>query len=184
MATNVSNVTARVYAQALLEIGLEKDNTGAIMADLEAVYEVMLGSKDVRNYYESPKISKQEKAALIDKMFKDRVEPQVLSLLHLLARKNRGPILDNIVLQLRELRDKAQDIVHADVQSAQVLTDELRGLLSERIAAATGKKVVLDETVTPGLLGGLVVRVGDKLIDGSLRHQLQLLRKRALAGAD
>ena len=181
--SNVSNVTAKVYAAAILEIGAERGKTGAFLDDLQSVLAVVKADKDFRVFYESPKVAKEQKFALIDRVFKGRIETEVLSLLHILARKNRAPILDNIVAQVLEQHDRAEDRLHATAGVARELPEDQRKQLEGRLAAITGKKIVLHQEVKAELLGGMTLRLGDKLLDTSVRKKLDELRRRALGSA-
>jgi F-type H+-transporting ATPase subunit delta len=109
-----------------------------------------------------------------------RVVPAVgakqLNFLRLLRRKNRLALGGSIASFFRELLDAERGVVRAEVTSAVALDDEQRRRLAAKIAADTGKQVELDAHVDPSLIGGVTVRIGDRMIDGSTRSRLRSLR--------
>lgn len=174
---NVSNVTARVYARALLEIGKERGKVAEFLEDIQTVLQLIKADKELRVFYESPKVSRQDKAVLIDKVFHDRIAPELVSLLHVLARKNRAPLLDNIVGQMLDLYDRDENRLHADIEVAAPLAQEVKESLRARLVKLTGKDVVVRERVNAGVVGGMVVRLGDQLLDGSIRARMRTMRQ-------
>ena len=131
----------------------------------------------------NPAIAVERRAAALRDMLSDRVSPSVLNLVQLMLRRGRIEELPRVASEFRRLDDERQGIVHAAVTSAAELTqDEIRELTA-RLERSTGGRVALDVEVDPSLLGGLVVRVGDRMIDGSVRGRLERLRNQLLAGA-
>jgi F-type H+-transporting ATPase subunit delta len=112
-----------------------------------------------------------------------QISRPVLNLIVLLLRRGRIDQLPRVAQEFARLDDKRQGIVHATVTSAAALSpDEVRAL-TQRLEQTTGDHVSLEVQVDPSLLGGLVVRIGDRLIDGSVRGRLERLRNRLVSGA-
>jgi F-type H+-transporting ATPase subunit delta len=112
-----------------------------------------------------------------------RASRPVENLVQLLLRRGRIEELPRVAAQFRRLDEARQGITHATATSAAALSpDEIRAL-TERLESTTGGRIVLDVQVDPSLLGGLVVRVGDRLIDGSVRGRLERLRNQLISGA-
>ena len=111
-----------------------------------------------------------------------RVYPEAnqkqLNLFRLLRRKNRLALGPSIAAFFREMVDEERGVVRAAVTSAVELDDERRQSLIGRLQEQTGKQVVIEERVDPGLLGGIIVRIGDRLVDGSARTRLRQLKAR------
>ena len=122
-----------------------------------------------------------QKQALVDRSLAG-VDPLVLNLARLLVRRRRTSLGPQIAQAFQELIDEAKGISHATVTSAVPLTDEDRAAVQRRLIDITGGPVVLETHVDENILGGLVVRIGDRLIDGSTKSRLLAL-KRKLAGA-
>ncbi len=159
----------------------ERNRLEPVLDDLRAVMGVFHGDRRLWSLFTSPRIDRVEKEAFVRRAFKGRVGPETEGLLVVLVRKSREPIYDNIVDQFIRFRDLAQNRIHVHVASARPLDDGVRKSLAAAVAEASGKTVELHETLDESLIGGLVVRVGDVRVDGSLRSRLRVLGRR-LAG--
>lgn len=180
-ALNVSAAAARSYAKALIDIGHESGELGRIYDELTALRKLYDEDRTFRAFFTSPRIDPDRKYAAVKAALGDKVGRTVLGLLRVMIRKRRELLLDNIHDQFERFRDLAEGRVHVHVQSARPLAAEQREAIAERVAARTGRMVQLHEQVEPKLLGGTVVRVGDVVIDGSLRKRIDALRRRLVA---
>ncbi len=167
---------ARRYALALYEEARARSVADAVDADVQVLGEALSASRDLRTAMTSPVVSRTKKEAIVRRLFTDRLHPLVTNFLLLLVRKEREELAPAIVAAYTALVDEREGVVEARVRAARPLSpgqaEKLRGQL-ERI---TGRAIRLLLDVDPHLLGGVVVRVGDRVYDGSLRHQLDLLR--------
>lgn len=178
---STSSAAARVYAQAILTIAMEKDRLDAVMGDLHAVMQVLHEDRTLWGLFTSPRIDREEKEAMFRKAFAGKVGDEVLGLLVTMIRKGREPLLDNVVDQFVRFKDKAEGRIHVYVTSARDLDAGIRESITKTIAEVSGKTVTLHEKTDAALVGGMVVRVGDAVVDGSLRTRLRKLRRRLLA---
>jgi len=170
---------ARRYAQAVFGIALEREELNRWESDLGKI--ASLGEDaEVVAWFQSSKIRFDDKARLLAEHLHD-VNPLVLNLVYLLVTKGRLSILGDIADEYQRLLDSYRGIEQAEITTAIPLTDEDRLKLRERLSSIIGKKVVLKSEVDSNLIGGIVVRIGGKLIDGSTRSRLLAL-KRELAG--
>lgn len=175
---NVSQAAARVYAQALFDIGLETGTVGQIYDDLHAAYDALNGlDADLRTFFNLPQFRRDAKRRIISQAFEGKVCRPVLGLLHVLVEKRRETLLDNVVEEFDRYRDQHEGRVRARVVTAYKLDDELLSALQAAIEQRTQKSVDLTETVDPDVLGGLRVNVGDRVLDGTLRRGLQDMRR-------
>lgn len=178
---NSSHPVARVYAAALTEIGRDTHALGTIYDDLQAVHRLYEGDRWFRQFFTSPRIDRVLKWNAIEKAFKGKVGRPVLGLLRVLIDKGREPVFDNVVDQYEKMKDLAENRVHAYVVVARPLADELRKAVQGRLELTCGKSVMIHERVDPAALGGASIRVGDRVIDRTLRTKLAALKKRLLA---
>jgi F-type H+-transporting ATPase subunit delta len=131
----------------------------------------------------NPAIPVERRAAVLAELLGDRASRPVQNLIQLLLRRGRIEALPRVAAEFRRLDDERQGITKATATTAAPLTpDEVR-TLTERLELSTGRRVVLDVEIDPSLLGGLVVRVGDRMIDGSVRGRLERLRNQLISGA-
>ena len=174
--------TPRRYAEAAFEVAMRDGTLERWRAELDMAAG-LAGDRRAIAVLGNPSIAIERRAAALSDMLADRVSQPVLNLVQLALRRGRIEDLPRIAAEFRRLDDERQGIVHATVTSAAELTqDEVRELTT-RLERSTGGRIALDVEVDPSLLGGLVVRVGDRLIDGSVRGRLERLRNQLLAGA-
>ncbi len=168
------------YAQAAFELALEKkdlegwqqglDKIAGLVAD-EAFLEVM----------ENPKVPFETKAKILRESLGE-IHPLALNLAFLLTSKDALRRAGDVAKEFRALVEAHQGVERARVTTAVPLTDPDRDLISRRLGDMVSRKVLLDTQVDPSVIGGLVVRIGDTLIDGSVRQNLETLQKALLEG--
>lgn len=169
--------SARRYAQAVFEIAREAGGFDAWQRDLDLMGQVFT-DRAVGRFFRDPKRTSHEKEETARRIFDGRVGPQSLNLVRLLARNSRTELLPRIGERFGELVREARGIVVADVTTAVEVNEEDGQGIAQQLAQMTGKSVQMRLHVDPSIIGGVVVRIGDKLIDGSVTAQLQRLRQR------
>ena len=165
----------RRYAQAVFEIALEARELDKWLADLEQIAG-LVSNDDFTALVSSSRLSFNDKAKFLGEQLPD-VNPLALKLLYLLIARGRLSMLGNIAGEYRRLLSGYRGIEEAEVLTAVPLSDRDKPDLEERLGSITGKKVVIKPAVDPELLGGIVARIGGKLLDGSTRSRLQALKK-------
>lgn len=173
-------VYPRRYAQAVLEIALAREELDNWQSDLKTIAS-LAGDAALIAWLESPKFCFDDKARLLAERLGD-INPLALNLAYLLVARGRLGMAGEIADEYQRLLDSYRGIEQAEVTTAVPLDDEDQRRLSQRLSTVVGKKVVLKTEVDSNLIGGIVARVGGKLLDGSTRSQLLAL-KRELAGA-
>ncbi len=169
---------ARRYARAVLA-DAERDNLiGVVSGDLETVGRLVRDSREFRRLITSPVVSAEKKMRILDELLGPRLCKETMAFLHMLVNKHREPLLADIIDQFASLRNEKLGIVAVEVMSAVALTPSQEQALSERLERYTQKKVQTHYSLDPALRGGMVVRIGDTVLDGSVIHQLALLRER------
>jgi F-type H+-transporting ATPase subunit delta len=180
MARRVS--AARRYAEAAFEVAMRDNTVETWRNELDSAAEVV-SEERIGRALNNPSIPLETRTATAEATFGPMVGRQVLNLIGLLLRRGRIEELPRLAAEFRRLDDERQGITHATATSASALTkDEVRAL-TQRLEQFTGGRVELDVQVDPSLLGGVVVRVGDRLIDGSVRSRLERLRNQLVSGA-
>ncbi len=169
---------ARRYAGALYE---EADATGVLEAvddDVLMLLDTLETNGELTRFFESPVIPKEKKDAVVRELLSDRIEDLTLRFLRLLIRKDRETMTQPILDQYQALRDEQRGIVDAEVTVARPLADEDRETITETLEAQTGKTVRLHVEEEADLIGGLIIRIGDRVFDASVRNKLTNLRDR------
>ena len=178
---NSSHPVARVYAAALTQVGNATGTLGPIYDDLQAVDRLFMGDVWFRQFFTSPRIDRVVKWKAVEKAFTGKVCRPVLGLLRVLIDKGREPVFDNIVDQFASLKDLAENRVHAHVLVARPLDADQRRSLQARLEKASGMTVAIHERGDAAVLGGASIRVGDRVIDRTLRTKLAALQKQLLS---
>ena len=171
----------RRYAEAAFEIGLRDGTVEAWRAELEGAAST-LQSAELSEALANPAIPVQQRADIVGGVFADLGEP-VRNLILLLLKRGRIRQLPRVAAEFRRLDDKRNNIVHATATSAAPLDDAELRAITARLEQMSGSQVALETAVDPDLIGGIVVRIGDSLIDGSVRGRLERLRNQLASGA-
>jgi F-type H+-transporting ATPase subunit delta len=174
----VNNKTvARRYAQALLQIAIEKDNIDFLEKELNDSLATINSDEHLKHIWFSDRILTEDKKQVFKELFGDKVSNIIVNLLMLLIDKNREAFLPDIFTEYKKQADVTRNIIDAEVRAAVALTDKDFNELTEKLSAMSGKKVRLHTVVDPSLIGGLVVKMGDKVIDGSVIKRLAIMKK-------
>lgn len=174
---SISTSIAERYASAVFEIAKEAKKVKAIETDLDALSDALASSADFRDLIHSPIYTRDQQgtaiAALAKKM---KLSPTMANTLSLMASKRRLFVLPQLVQTLRAQIADDKGEVMAEVTSAKALSKAQADKLAASLKASTGKTVTLKQSVDDTLIGGLIVKVGSKMIDTSIRSKLNSLQ--------
>jgi F-type H+-transporting ATPase subunit delta len=172
-------VAAKRYAQAAFDIARQRDELDRWVEDLQAIAD-LVAQPGVVDVLASSRVPFEDKERLLSTGLAD-VSPLALNLARLLVQKGRIALAQQVRDEYQRLLDEHRGMAHAVVFTAVPLSQEEERAVGQRLRELTGKEIVLERQVDPEILGGLVARVGDRLVDGSTRTRLLDLR-RQLAG--
>jgi F-type H+-transporting ATPase subunit delta len=176
------DTAARRYAEAAFEIAQRDGTVDGWRSDLHNAAAI-LGDDRVARQLANPALALEARAKLVDDLVGKHVSKPALNLVQLLLRRGRIDQVTRVAGQFRQLDNRRQGITEATATAAAELTPAEVRALTARLEDFTGGRVELAVTVDPALLGGVLVRVGDQLIDGSVRGRLERLRNRLVSGA-
>ena len=158
-----------VYAKALLGATEKADQTDIVLAELESlVADVFDKLPDFEESLRTPRISQDDKVRMLDSIFGGKMSPLLLNFLKVVAQHERLDCVRAIERAARKLFNQLRKRVEVLVESAAPISNQLQYTIASKLKQALGRDVVLTTAVNPDLLGGLVVRVGDTVYDGSL----------------
>ncbi|MHB1005228.1 MAG: F0F1 ATP synthase subunit delta [Chloroflexota bacterium] len=166
---------ARQYAEAAFQLADETNAFDLWLGQLQASAEALMHPRALE-IFDNPAISVDDKMAIIRRSLAD-VDPMLLNLIFLLVKRRRLPLLVLVRAELARLVDERRGIVLAEVTTAVPLDDRESELVQHRLSAVLGKQVQMRAAVDPEIIGGLVVKVGDRLINGSVAGRLASLRR-------
>ncbi|MGA9251124.1 MAG: F0F1 ATP synthase subunit delta [Roseobacter sp.] len=174
---SISTSIAARYATAIYEIAKEEKALAALEDDINTLQSALTDSDDFRALISSPIYTRDEQATAISALAaKMGLTGTMANTLALMAQKRRLFVMPNLLATLREVIAKDKGEVTADVVSAKALTKAQADKLAKSLKASTGKTVTLNATVDESLIGGLVVKVGSRMIDTSIRAKLNSLQ--------
>ena len=167
----------RRYAKALYEVAEENNKLNAYIADLKEISGLISSNDDLNQIIKQPKISSSRKKEVFTAIFQDQIDKELLSFLLILIEKNRIDELNGVILQLEQLQLENNNEVIAVVKTVVPLKDNERTNLVEKLKAKYKKSIILKESIDAALLGGVYVRVGDDVIDGTIKNKIEEMKK-------
>lgn len=171
---------ARVYARSLFEVAKGQGKLDVVREQLGQFADAVDGDRDLQVFLFSPYFSTEEKLDGLRRAVID-ADPIVRNVLELLVEKHRAPVIFRIRREYDALWENENKLLPVEITSAIELDDALIQQLSARIGEQTGRKVSLTTTVDPDVIGGIVMRVGNNILDASIRTRLESLRKQVAA---
>jgi F-type H+-transporting ATPase subunit delta len=167
---------AQVYARALFEVAKERDILDEIHDELGAFAKALNENRELAVFFFSPYFSSEEKKNGLERAVTG-ADPAFMNFLEALLERHRMPAIFRIRARFEQLWDQENKLLPVEVTSSVELDQKIVQSIGERIGEQTGQKVELSTKVDPDILGGLVVRVGNFVLDASIRNRLNQLRK-------
>jgi F-type H+-transporting ATPase subunit delta len=168
---------AKRYAKAALQSAEEKKLTQAFITDFQFLEECVKSSKDLLTLFKNPIVSKNKKLSITDALFKGSIHTETLGFISFLINKDRISILPNIINAFFDLKNEQYGIIKAELLSFHPLEKIQTELIKKNLEDYTKKKIELEPKIDKEIMGGLVVKIGDTVFDGSLKRRLELLKE-------
>lgn len=168
---------ARRYAVALYEVAAEKNKVDEYIESLKQIEELIKSNSDLNEVINHPKVSTSKKQEIFKGIFEGKIEKEMLSFLLVLIEKDRISELSDITFQMENVRHEKNNEIIAVVKTVIPLDDSERFSLIEKLKKRYDKKIILKETIDKSILGGVYVRVGDDVIDGTVKYKLDEMKK-------
>jgi F-type H+-transporting ATPase subunit delta len=167
---------AQVYARSLFEVATEHDKLDVVRDQIGAFADALNESRELQLFFFSPYFSTEEKKQGLDRAVTDE-DGIVRNFLALLVENHRMPVIFRVRRELDRLWEEVHRLLPVQVTSAVALDEAVISRISEEIGRQTGRRVELKTTVDPDVLGGIVLRVGNSILDASIRTRLESLRQ-------
>jgi F-type H+-transporting ATPase subunit delta len=172
MAKSARHIIHEIYSDVMFELAQETDQLDAVMDDLEAVASVLEDEPEFLSLLTLGHLKDQEKAGMIRRVFKGHINNLTLDFLCVLAKRNRMGFLHGIGERYQNLLDEHKHLHRIEVTLAKELTDKQIEKLKKDLAEAINAEVKMSVTIDPDILGGIIIRKGDLMIDNSARSIL------------
>jgi ATP synthase F1 delta subunit len=170
---------AAVYARSLFEVALEQDKLDAVREQLGEFSDALSENRDLQVFFFSPYFSTAEKEEGLDRVVSG-ADPVIVNFLELLIEKHRMPVIFRARAEYDRLWEEENKLLPVEITSAVELDQSIVQQLGDRISEQTGRKVELSSRVEPDILGGIVVQVGNSVLDASVRNRLDQLRRQVV----
>ncbi len=177
MANDRELSIARIYSKAMIDLAEERGEADALLEELQEMVKVLDRNPELEQFLASPLVDDKDRGKVLNRALSGRASDLLLDSLQVVNNKGRLGLLRSIVEGYAAEHRELRGMVEARVRTAVPLSDALRTRVRETVARHTGKTPVLFEKVDPALIGGIVIEVGGKKIDGSVAHKLSELGK-------
>lgn len=171
------NIIASRYAEALFQVGEESNSTTKLYEELNAVLDILKSDKNFYNVLKSPLISKGEKKEIIENVFNNRIENDLKNFFKILIDKERVSYLELIQKSFKELLNEKNNIIEGKAITAIPMRKEEIKKLEENLSSKYNANIILENIVDKTILGGVLVRLGNKEIDGTIKTRLENLKQ-------
>jgi F-type H+-transporting ATPase subunit delta len=165
------------YAKALIELAQEKNVLEQVHTDMQFFVQTIDGNRSLHLMLQSPIVPHAKKYNVMRDLFQTRLHPITFSIFEIITRKNREEVLYSVAKAFHELYNKQNNIYVAHVTTTFPLDERLRSNFRKMAGETLGRKIELEEKIDPGLIGGFILRVGDRQIDQSIKSKLQKLEQ-------
>ncbi len=165
------------YAGALLELAAEMKKVDEVAADMRLIHESISKSHDLELFLASPVIDRSKKRNVVNALFEGKIDKLTLGFIYLLVDKGREGLTTGISAEFVKLLDDMMGIVNADIRAPFRFDEKNEARVQSKLADITSKKVRVSFSLDKTLLGGFLAQIGDTVYDGSVRHQLELLKR-------
>jgi len=180
--TQYSHV-ATAYARSLLELATEQQQAEPIGTEMEQLKQIVDENPGFREILANPTIGVQEREQLLERIFRNQVSPLVFNTLGVMNQHGRLGLLDQMAGAYGDLLDEQLGKVEVDLTVAHPLTPEQTATARQRISQALRRDAVVHQYVNADIIGGMILRVGDTLVDASVRYQLAAIKEQLLAAS-
>ncbi|MBR6020400.1 MAG: ATP synthase F1 subunit delta [Lachnospiraceae bacterium] len=177
----MAGIVSSTYGHALFEIAVEEGTVDRLLAEAQTVLSVLADNPDVLKLYEHPKVTPEEKQEFTEQCFRGRVSDDMTGFLVLAVRNGRQKELPDMLRDMIREAKEYKGIGIATVTTPIALSAQQRSRVEERLLATTGyRSLEVAYEVNPKLIGGIVIRIGDRVLDASVRTQLDGMQKELL----
>lgn len=171
---------ARRYAEAFFSIARDNNKINDYQLELEKVVKALQEVDNLKEYMSHLLIPAAAKKDVLKQLFAEQVSPVTLNFIMMIVDKKRETYIDVIVEEYKDMADEFRNIAKVDLIAAKEVPEEDVKYLAEKLSASTGKTVQLNLKVDPALLGGIKLRMGDQIIDGTVAKKLEMLKEQLI----
>lgn len=175
----LSTIASR-YATALMELGEKYNQLDVFNSDMNIINQTFVSYEDLSKFLSHPTIAINEKKEIIDKIFRDTTSPIILNTLKLLLDRNRFFLFSSIANHYKMLLFKKRNILVAEVSTAIEINEEIKDRVKNQLEKLFNKNITLEHKVKPEIIAGMIIKIGDKVIDGSIKSKFETMKRKIM----
>jgi len=172
----MAQLVSKTYSDALFEVAVESNKVDLLRDELNFIVDAFNEYPKLFEIFVTPKVHIDEKKSVFEETFGKQVSEEIMNFIKVLLDKKRGDSIKEIASEFARKVDGHQGVVSAVIESAIELDEAQKDTLKSKLSNMTGKEIRIENKITPEVLGGIVVRIGDKIIDGSVKKKLDELK--------
>ncbi|MFP4198269.1 MAG: ATP synthase F1 subunit delta [Halanaerobium sp.] len=175
------NEVASKYSRALFELGQDHDNLLELKENLSEFWQLVEENEDLKELVFHQRIMPKDKKRIFEKIFAEELSQDILHFLFILIDKRREFFLESIIKEFNTLVDDAESVLHVEVTSAVELKSSMLEKLKEKLDSILDYNILIENKVDEEIIAGIVLKIEDYIIDGSLRYELNSLKQKLKA---
>lgn len=177
----MAKLVSKTYGEALFELAVEENKVDVFMEEITEIQKILAENKDFNKFMNHPKILKEEKTEVLENVFKGRISDELTGFLTLIVAKDRYNEIDAILNYFLTEIKRFKGIGIAYVTTASALRDEQKAGVEQRLLETTSyKKMEMHYNVDESLIGGMIIRIGDRVVDSSIKTKLNELTRQLM----
>ncbi|MEM9419741.1 MAG: ATP synthase F1 subunit delta [Planctomycetota bacterium] len=180
-SASAHNSVGRLYAQALLELSLEQQQLDAVAEEMQDLAGLIESDADLRRLIENPILDSNQRSGMLQRLFEGKLSDLLYRFLQTINRKDRLAALPAIASAFASLVADHRNQIEVEAHVAAAMDDATAGRVADGLGATLGKQVTLTQHIDPSLIGGLKLRIGDRLLDASVASQLRSIEQQLIA---
>ncbi len=171
------SIVASRYAQALIRLGEENHKLDEYLHSLVRVQNTLAENKELAKFLEHPIISKEDKKEVVCNVFQSHISIDILNTLKVLLDRNRTYIFNSLISHYKELLNQKRNITMAEVITAVPINEDIKYKLKDKLQSQFNKNFQIEHRIDPEIIAGVIVKFGDRVIDGSIKSKLKNMKK-------
>ncbi len=176
----IERTLVKIYAEALFQIADESGRVEEVYEELQQLEGIFNDSKEFSAFLTSPKVDRREKKRLLQKALSPAYSRQTIHFLLTLIDKNREILIPHMANEFKDILDRIHNRIDVEITSTVQLQDDVIRKATETLSRSLNKEVIVHQKMNPDILGGIIVRVEDRILDGSILGQIERLREQML----
>lgn len=173
----MAKLVSKTYSDALFEVGLENNSLEVLLEELSFIEKSFLEYPDFLELFRTPRVSIEERKSIMTSIFGGKISDEMLNFLKVILDKRRASEIFDIKNEFEIAVHKHNNILEATVISAVEMNEEQSAKIIKRLSAVTGNDIIIKNKIDDTLIGGVVIYIGDKIIDGSVKKKLSDLKE-------